>query len=57
MRVDLSGRAELSPKDELGHSYLKIIQLKMKGFIGDARGNMVDTSNNPENVKISEYTV
>jgi hypothetical protein len=55
VRVDLAGKAELSPKNDLGHSYLKIIQLKIKGFIGDARGHVVDTSGNPENVNISEY--
>lgn len=56
LRVNLTGKAELSPKNKLGHSYLKIVQFKLKGFIGDARGNVEDTSNNPEYVKISEYS-
>lgn len=51
----LSGRAELSPKNERGNSYLKLIQLKIGVTIGDARGLLVDTSENLQNQQFSEY--
>jgi len=49
VKVNMTGKAELSSKNQRGHSYLKLVEIKFKGFIGDARGRLVDNSNNPEN--------
>lgn len=49
VKVNMTGKAELSPKNQRGHSYLKLVEIKFKGFIGDARGRLVDNSTNPEN--------
>lgn len=55
IKVNVTGKAELSPKNERGHSYLKLVEIKFKGFIGDARGRLVDTTNNPDNKIFGEY--
>jgi hypothetical protein len=55
VRVNVTGRAELSPKNERGNSYLKLVEIKFKGFIGDAIGRLVDTTNNPENKIFGEF--
>jgi len=49
VKVNMTGKAKLSPKNERGHSYLKLVEIKFKGFIGDARGLLVDNSKDPEN--------
>ncbi|XP_008179986.1 uncharacterized protein LOC100159753 [Acyrthosiphon pisum] len=54
IKVNMTGKAELSPKNERGHSYLKLVEVKFKGFIGDARGRLVDTTKNPENSIFAE---
>lgn len=57
IKVNVTGRAELSPKNERGNSYLKLVKIKFKGFISDARGRLVDTTNNPENKIFGEYPI
>lgn len=54
VRVNLTGKAIRSSKDKLGHSYLKLVEHKCKGFIGDAKGQLVDSSANPENNNFGE---
>lgn len=54
IKVNVTGRAELSPKNERGNSYLKLVEIKFKGFISNARGRLVDTTNNPENKIFAE---
>ncbi|XP_025207027.1 uncharacterized protein LOC112602893 [Melanaphis sacchari] len=49
VKVNMTGRAELGPKNERGNSYLKLVEIKFKGYISDARGRLVDTTNNQEN--------
>jgi len=51
----MTGKAELSPKNERGHSYLKLVEVKFKGFIGDAKGRLVDTTKNPDNSIFGKY--
>ncbi|XP_060867667.1 uncharacterized protein LOC132942960 [Metopolophium dirhodum] len=54
IKVNMTGKAELSPKNERGHSYLKLVEIKFKGFIGDAKGRLVDTTKNPDNSIFAE---
>lgn len=53
--MDVKGKAKLSPKDEDGNSYLKFTDLKLKFFIGDVKGRLVDTSNVLKSQVFSEY--
>jgi len=55
VKMNMTGKAELSPKDERGHSYLKLVEVKFKGFIGDARWRLEDTTKNPENSDFGKY--
>lgn len=48
VKVNMTGKAELSPKNKHGDSYLKFIQIKFKGFIGDATGRIVSTTNSQD---------
>lgn len=50
----MSGSAELSPENERGNRYLKLTRLKVGVIIGDARGRLVDTSENVQNEQFSE---
>jgi len=54
--VNMTGKAELSPKNERGRSYLKLIEIKFKGFISDGTGRLVDTTQNPENSIFGKYS-
>lgn len=53
--MDVKGKAKLSPKDKDGNSYLKFTDLKLKFFIGDVKGRLVDTSNILKNQVFSKY--
>lgn len=55
VKMNMTGKAELSPKNEHGHSYLKLVEVKFKVFIGDARGRLVDNTKNQENSIFGKY--
>jgi len=56
VKVNMTGKAELGPKNELGFSYLKLVEIKLKGSVGDATGRLVDTTKNPENSVFGKYS-
>jgi len=55
VKVNMFVRAERSEQNKQGLSYLKINKTKMKIFIGDGKGRMMDTSKNQRNEVFSEY--
>ncbi|XP_050522784.1 uncharacterized protein LOC126895214 [Daktulosphaira vitifoliae] len=54
LKVNLTGRAELTSKDMNGKTYLKLTHVKITMLIGDAVGRLVDSSNDEENIMLTE---
>lgn len=53
LKVNLTGKAELTPKDKNGETFLKLTHVKLTSFVGDAVGRLVDGSGDDENIILS----
>lgn len=55
VKVNVTGKAKLGPKNKHGKSYLQLSQFKLKLHVGDAKGRLKDTTKNTQSKIAGKY--